>query len=100
MSALRVDLQSGFAGDHVVIDVAGRTVYDKRAVSTDYAIGRADAVAVEVKPGPQNVEVRLPERRLARKFAIEVEDRDVYAAASVDGAEITFRLSDEPFQYL
>jgi hypothetical protein len=99
MPALRIDLQSGFAGDSVVIDVAGRTVYDERAVSTDYSIGRADSVAVEVKPGAQDVEVRLPERRLTRKLAIDVKDRDVHAAVSVDGSEITFRLSDEPFQY-
>lgn len=98
MVSLVIDLQDGFADDTVVIRVEGREVYHKQAVNTDYSLGRADSVEVQVREGSVSVEIAVPSRRLSDTKVLEVS-RTVYLGVSILGEKIDYRISDEMFLY-
>jgi hypothetical protein len=70
---LRVYLTDGFANDHVVISVDGRTVFDQDGITTKKMIGLAKQLAaVPVPGGRANLEVKLPEKNLAASFDVDL----------------------------
>ena len=98
MASLTIDFQDGFAGDPVVARVDGREVYRARDVTTDYAIGRADSVTVEVDEGAVDIEVELPAKGLSKVLTLEMP-ATVYVGVSTLDDEIAYRLSEEAFLY-
>jgi hypothetical protein len=62
MSSLRINLMAGFDAEPVVLRLDGREVYSQPAVRTDYSIGLADSLAVEVDGNVRELEVALPRR--------------------------------------
>jgi hypothetical protein len=70
---LRVYLTDGFADDHVVISVDGRTVFDQTGITTKKMIGLAKQVAPVPVPGDTaKLEVKLPEKNLAATFDVDL----------------------------
>jgi hypothetical protein len=70
---LRVYLTDGFANDHVVISVDGRTVFDQTGITTKKMIGLAKQLAPVPVPGDTaKLEVKLPEKNLAATFDVDL----------------------------
>lgn len=68
MPTLHVDLREGFNRDTVVIRVNGREIFHSAGVATNYSVGLADRIPVEVEEGVARVEVLLPDRGVERSF--------------------------------
>ena len=68
---LAIHLGEGFGGDTVQVWVAGRTVLDKEGVSTNYSVGLADLVKVDVAEGPVAVEIAVPTQELSGRKELE-----------------------------
>lgn len=98
MALVVIDLQEGFSDDTVVIQVNGREAFHKLNVETDYAIGRADSVAIQVPEGPVRIEVRVPSKGLSDSQVLEAAEK-VYVGVSIVQGKINFRLSHEEFLY-
>ena len=65
MPSLRVDLLEGFNGDTVVVRVDGREVERRDGVRTNYSVGIAGRLEVDVPAHAAQVELILPERELS-----------------------------------
>lgn len=98
MASLVIDLQDGFSDDTVVIRVDGQEIFHKRGVNTDYALGRADSVKIQVPEGSVEVAVTVPSRHLSDTIVLEVSTT-VYLGVSILDDGIDYRISDEMFLY-
>ena len=98
MASLVIDLQDGFSDDTVVIRVDGQEIFHKEGVNTDYSLGRADSVEIQVPEGSVNVEVTVPSRHLSDTIVLEVSTT-VYLGVSILDDRIDYRISDEMFLY-
>ena len=100
MPTLHVDLREGFNGDTVIIRIDGQEAFDRPDVKTNYSVGLADRLSVEVAPGNVRVEVLLPERGLASSLTIAVT-QPVTVAFSLDPAgELSGREVEPSPRYL
>ena len=102
MPELRVDLQEGFAGDLVVLQLNGDEVYrarPKTRLQTGLAELRAFHIADPARP--LLLEVQLPDLGVSRSFPCSFTGNELYVGVNRDehGA-ISFRSSQEPFGYL
>lgn len=98
MTDLVIDLQEGFADDLVVLTVNDQVVYRNKHVSTDYSIGRADAINTVVEDETVWLEASLPDKQLHNKTFVNVTTTP-FVAVSVSGNRITFKQSAERFIY-
>lgn len=98
MASLVIDLQDGFSDDTVVVQVDGQEKYDKQGVNTDYALGLADSVEIQVPEGSVNVQITVPSRQLSGTIVLEVSTT-VYLGVCILDDRIDYRISDEMFQY-
>jgi hypothetical protein len=70
---IQVYLTDGFANDHVVVSVDGRTIFDQAGITTKKMIGLAEELsAVPVPAGKASVEVKLPEKNLSATFEVDL----------------------------
>lgn len=99
MKTLHIDLQTGFEGDAVTITVDGDTVYEDPEVTTSLLTGFADSFELTVETGTHQVEVQLPDRAITGSTSVEME-QELYLGISVEGEQVVFRLSEEPFGYM
>lgn len=73
LSDLRVYLTDGFAGDHVVVSVNGQTIFDQSGVTTKKLYGLAEELKpLQVSGSSVKLEVRLPEKKLATTFQVDL----------------------------
>ena len=93
-----IDLQNGFSFDTVVVQVDGQEIFHKKDVNTDYAIGLADSVKIQVPESSVNIEVAVASRQLSDTIVLEVSTK-VYLGVSILDDRIDFRISDEMFLY-
>lgn len=98
MASLVIDLQDGFADDTVVIRVDAQEIFHQQGVNTDYALGRADSVEIQVPEGSVDVEVTVPSRHVSGTIVLEVL-APVYLAVSISDNSVHYRVSDEMFLY-
>ena len=98
VALLHVAFQEGFEGDDVAIAVDGKEVHRDENLTTRLQIGRAGSIDVPVERGLHELEVVLPKREIAKRFSVQVEER-AYVAISLEGNELTHKLSGEPFRY-
>lgn len=98
MTALRIALQDGFEGDHVVVKVNGKEVFKQESVKTKRQIGKATSFEVEVEEGSATVEVALPLKNLSETLAFKVSG-EVYLGVSIAEGKIEHRVSSQPFRY-
>lgn len=105
MPTLRIDLQEGFGGDEVVIEVDGREVFREANVRTDMRVGRAVVRPgraayheADVPEGRHTVTVKLPRRNLSADIDV-AHAGATYLGVSVEGAGITHIISDTPMGY-
>ena len=98
MASLVIDLQDGFSNDTVVVQVNGQEIFHKEGVNTDYSIGRADSVEIQVPEDSVRVEVAVPSRHLSDIVVLKVLTT-VYLGISILDDKIEHRISDEMFLY-
>lgn len=64
MPQLRVEFLAGFHDDDVVLCLDGREVHRQAELTTDYSIGLAGAVELDVPAGAHMIQLELPTRNL------------------------------------
>ena len=95
---LTIDLQEGFANDTVIITVEGREILHQTDLTTDYSIGLAHSMQVEVAEGQFQLDVSVPSRQLSRTISLDIST-PVYLGLSLSESAIEYQASDEPFIY-
>ena len=96
---LGIDLQDGFEGEPVIVQVNGVEVYRKDKVQTDYRISRADSFEIPLPEYPMTVEILLPGRQVTDMIEIRSESIRYVGISWLDG-KVVFRTSEMPFGYL
>ena len=96
MPELNIDLQEGFEGDRVEIQVDGRTV-SRDSVKTRYQIGLADSIRISAGADAKLVTVTLPDRGLSGTFELTGAP---YLAVSIKDGAVAFTPSHESFRYM
>lgn len=99
MTTLRIDLREGFAGDAVEIAVDGRAVYARRDVRTDYSVGLADFIELELAGDAVSIEVRVPARGLAERMTIPRTQAPVQYVSVRLGERIEIKPLQAPPEY-
>jgi hypothetical protein len=95
---LEIDLQEGFADDAVQITADGQEVFNQTGVSTDYAIGLAKKLQLDLPEKRVQIEVRVSSRRLTGSTEVNT-DASGYLGVSVGEGEIVFQVQSEGFIY-
>jgi membrane-associated protease RseP (regulator of RpoE activity) len=99
MHPLHIALHNGFQGDHVVIEIGGRIVFDRTGVTTDLRISRADAVDVEVEAEQVTITVTvLP--GVSGSTDLNVAASPYLAVDLEPDGTLRWIPSHEPFRYL
>ncbi len=98
MATIRVALQDGFEDETVVVSLNGKEVFNQKNVTTKRQIGKAAGFELKLEPGPANLELSLPLRKLSDQIALKVSG-DVYLGISLVDGKIDHRISSEPFRY-
>jgi len=98
MPKLHIALHDGFRGNHVVITVDGKVVFDRTGVKTDLRISRADAIDVDVAAASAAVVVNVD--AVTDTLTVEVAATPFLAIDLVDGGKLRFTRSAEPFRYM
>jgi len=99
MRRLHIDLREGFDGDEVEIDVDGRRVYARSGVRTDYSIGLADSVEVEVGGATAQVRVMLRGRGLSAEKSVLIASPTQYLAVTASSDAVGLTSLDEAPRY-
>lgn len=97
MPAITLDLQEGFAGETVEVRLDGREVW-RGEVRTDWSIGLAERVQVEVPAGGGAVSVTVPSRPASIDLVLKPGEAPVLGVSLIGGGLVS-RRSDEPFRY-
>lgn len=98
MAVIGVHLQEGFEHDTVNILVNEHEVWHKADVTTKLLLGYAEVVELDVPEGDVTVQIELPERALAEKTEVKVEEQIYILVSNVDGA-LNCRVTQRPPGY-
>jgi len=98
MYTLEIDLQEGFDGDQVVIDINGKEAFRQENVSTKLLLGYAETKAFPLPPGKTTVTISLPQKKQTTTINLNLE-ANTYLGVSVTPAGLDYILSDKPFFY-
>jgi hypothetical protein len=96
---LKIDLQDGFEGDIVIIEINSKELYHNEGVKTELTLGYADSIEADVPEGQCTVEVNLPKKGISVSIHLEIM-APVYLGLSVLDGKIVYRLSNTFFAYL
>lgn len=99
MAVLSVALEEGFEGDTVVVEVNGRRVFERDGVRTRMQVGLAESLELEVDERAAVVEVQVPSRGARGRIERPLAER-LYVGVSLEGDDVAFRTSEEPFGYV
>lgn len=89
---MQVYLTDGFANDHVVVSVDGRTIFDRAGITTKKMIGLAEQLnAVPVPAGKASVEVKLPEKNLSATFEVDLS-KGSHVPVTLEGGQLTHKV--------
>lgn len=97
MPAITLDLQEGFAGESVEVRLDGREVW-RGEVRTDWSIGLAERVQVEVPASGGTVSVTVPSRPASIDLVLKPGEAPALGVSLIGGGLVS-RRSDEPFRY-
>lgn len=97
MKVVHLDLQDGFDGDTVSVEVEGREVTRKRDVKTRRMIGLAESLVVQIPDSAKAIRISVPEKGIA--CMVDVPKARTYVGASVANGGIETLVSEDPFNY-
>jgi anti-sigma factor RsiW len=92
-----LDLQEGFAGEAVEVRLDGKPVW-RGEVRTDWSIGLAERVEIEVPASGGTIGVAVPSRPASIELALKPGEVPVLGVSLIGGGLVA-RRSDEPFRY-
>lgn len=98
MITLGIDLQAGFEGDKVVIDINGKNYFKQDKVLTKLLLGYAETKVFQVPQGRTSIKVSLPQKRQAKTIELDLK-KDTYLGISVTPGGIEIIVSEQPFFY-
>lgn len=98
MITLGIDLQEGFDGDQVVIDVNGKEFFRQEKVFTKLLLGYAETMVFKVPQGITTIKISLPQKQLEKTIKLDLE-KDAYLGISVTSTGLEYIVSDNPFFY-
>jgi hypothetical protein len=99
MPRLFIHLQEGFDNDLVVIKVNGKEQFRSRQVTTRLVLGYAEVVELLVSEDAAQVQVSLPQKKLAQSLDLP-QSAETHIAVSIVENQITYQVSDQPFGYM
>jgi hypothetical protein len=95
VSTVHLYLADGFANDHVVVKVDGRTVFDEQGVTTKKLYGLAKQVGpVTVPQDRVNLEIALPEKGLSTVIDADL-NRGSHIPISVEDGRLAYSLQKQ-----
>jgi hypothetical protein len=71
MAQLHIDLQSGFTGDTVIVEIDNQQVFHEQNVHTSLLTGLAVGFTVQVPTGIVTLTVHVPSRNLSKTTQID-----------------------------
>lgn len=97
MPTVTVDLQDGFDGDTVEIEVDGGPRWREDAVTTNLVVSLAASVPLEVEAGEHELRVAVPSRGVEAVLRIDAA-ADVPVAANLADGELRLeQLPERPY---
>ncbi len=100
MPPLRIDLREGFSNDSVSVEANGKQVFHKDSVTTNYSVGLAECIPVEMPAGRLTIRVVIASRNLQSSIDTEI-DCPLYVAIAVsEDGSIGFEASSQEPTYL
>jgi len=94
-----LDFQDGFADDTVTIHIDGKEKCHTISLSTDYALGLAESVQIQVPSGSVQIQITVVSRHISELVELEVSET-VYLGVSILEGRIHHQISDDRFTYL
>ncbi len=98
MSAIVIDLQEGFDGEKVILQMDDAEVFKSIDVRTRYQIGLADTVTLDLPPGPHVLMIALPERSLSATAEFDSGKAGFIGISRLEN-RLEISVSPEPFRY-
>lgn len=100
MTLLTIDLQDGFKDDLVTIRVNGKEVLSGKKISTEFQIGWAERLEVDVDENHAVVDISVLTQNQSKKVEIDIPG-PTFLGFSIDPSDgIKVRVSSELFGYL
>ncbi|MFE0186774.1 hypothetical protein [Streptomyces sp. NPDC059008] len=96
MNVLKIALEEGFSGQHVVVSVDGTVVLDETDVRTRLQIGLARSVEVQVPDGGHSVEVRVEGEPPLRTEVDAPVTQSVRISLTAEGSPVAVASRDRP----
>ena len=93
-----IDLQDGFDGETVILQVDGNEVFQGTDVRTRYQIGLAHTVNLELTPGPHRLSVALPNRNLTATAEFDPQESGFIGISRLNN-RLEIKLSGQQFLY-
>lgn len=99
MSTLHIDLQNGFRGHSAKVSVNGEEVYNHEGLTTGLTVSRADGFEVQTGDDTATVDVVIDPGGVRGSTTINTAE-NAYLSISLDGNQVRFGASAEPFRYM
>lgn len=100
MNLLTIDLQDGFKDDLVTVKVNGKEVLGGGRISTEFQIGWAKRLEVEVEENHAVVDISISTKKQSKEIKIELSGHTYLGLSLTPTNDIDVRISSEPFGYL
>jgi hypothetical protein len=100
MDTLHIDLQDGFQGHTVTVDVDGQTAYRQADVNTDLTISRADAFKTQISTDLVLIKLTAEPGNIRGECKIAPRINPFLAVSIVPGGGVRFTPSTSPFRYM
>ena len=96
MRTIHIDFQAGFSNDTARVSAGPREIAQREGLDTDYSIGLAGSVRVNVPETSAELEITVPTRGLRGIVAFEPGETTLYLGISILGNELVPEWSSEP----
>lgn len=98
MVTLGIDLQEGFKGDQVVIQVNGKELFRQENVLTKLLLGYAETMVFQVPQGGTEIKISLPQKLVEKTIELNLKN-NTYLGISLTPGGLEYTVSDKPFFY-
>jgi hypothetical protein len=98
MRTLGIDLQEGFSGETVMIELDGHEIFRQEKVQTKLLLGFAETTTYQVPEGDHELMIRVGSKGIEEKIKVETEG-DIFLGISLVGEKIEVIYANKPFYY-
>lgn len=94
-----IDLQEGFSGENISVNIDGHDVFKGQNIATRNQIGLAKQIKKEIQSGNHTVRINLEDRGIDESFSID-SSATPFLGISVLNNEIVFTPEATAFGYV